>query len=443
MASKSKKNKEEINELEDLEIAKELEDLENLNLESLEDIELEDLKGVGPATSEKLKNGGFEDLKSIAMTSALEIAEATGLGESTCSKIIDSAKNQIGMELNDFEDIKDIKTDETPSEREKSSNEIMNIDEEVEVIKIEELKGVGPAIASKLEEAGYNSVEAIAVASPMEVSGATGVGETVCSKIIQNARSQLEIGFMTANDLLEDRKKITKFTTGSKSLDEMLGGGVETKSIIEVYGEFRTGKTQIAHQLCVTVQLSLEEGGINGAACYVDTEGTFRPERILQILERYESLDSKQVLDNIVYARAYNSDHQQLVVEKLASLVKEKNIKLVVIDSIISHFRSEYIGRGTLSTRQQKLNKFLHKLLQLAEAHNLTIFLTNQVQSSPGTFFGDPTKPTGGNILAHASTYRVYLRKSKGNKRLARLVDSPCLPESEAVFAITERGIED
>jgi DNA repair protein RadA len=315
--------------------------------------------------------------------------------------------------------------------------------ESVEEIDIEDIKGVGQAIADKLRECGYITANAIAVASPKEISGTTGIGESTIQKIIVDARSKLNIGFKTANDILDDRKNIIRFTTGSESLDAILEGGIETRAIFEAFGEFRTGKTQIAHQLCVTVQLSPESGGIGGTACYIDSEGTFRPERLLQILERYPELDVKEALDNVLYCRAYNSNHQQLVVDKLGPIIEEKNIKLVVVDSIISHFRSEYIGRGTLADRQQKLNRFVHKLLQLAEAHNLAVFITNQVQSSPGVFFGDPTKPTGGNVIAHASTYRLYLRKSKANKRVAKLIDSPCLPEAEAVFSITENGIED
>ncbi|MBD3229202.1 MAG: DNA repair and recombination protein RadA [Candidatus Lokiarchaeota archaeon] len=315
--------------------------------------------------------------------------------------------------------------------------------ESVDEIPLEELKGVGPAIAEKLVENGFTTANSIAVSSPMEISGATGIGESTLQKIIIDARSKLNIGFETANEILEKRQNIIRFTTGSESLDGILEGGIETRAIFEAYGEFRTGKTQIAHQLCVTVQLSNEKGGIEGSACYIDSEGTFRPERLLQIVERYPEIDPEEALDNVLYCRAYNSDHQQLIVDKLPSIIEERNIKLIVVDSLISHFRSEYIGRGTLADRQQKLNRFIHKLLRLAEAHNLAVFATNQVQSSPNTFFGNPTKPTGGNVVAHASTYRLYLRKSKGNKRVAKLVDSPCLPEGEAVFSITGNGIED
>ncbi len=307
---------------------------------------------------------------------------------------------------------------------------------------LEELTGVGPTIAEKLREAGYMSFETISVASPKEVSTATGIGEATAQKIILSARSKLNIGFTTAEKLFQSRKNIKRLTTGAEKLDAILGGGLETRAITEVYGEFRTGKTQIAHQLCVTVQLPVEQGGLEGAALYIDSEGTFRPERLLQIAARYK-VDGEKILKNVHYARAYNSDHQILIVETAIKLVQEKNIKLIIVDSVMSHFRAEYIGRGTLSERQQKLNKFIHKLLQIAEAYNIIVFITNQVMDAPGIFFGDPTKPVGGHVLAHSSTYRIYLRKSKGDKRVARLVDSPCLPEGEALFVITERGIED
>ncbi|MHA1298017.1 MAG: DNA repair and recombination protein RadA [Candidatus Helarchaeota archaeon] len=310
-------------------------------------------------------------------------------------------------------------------------------------VNIEDLPGVGPAIAEKLCEAGYGSLESLAVASPNEVSSLTSIGEATMGKIIQAARDKLDIGFESAAELLERRKSMERFTTGSEQLDAMLGGGVETRALIEVYGEFRTGKTQIAHQLCITVQLPKEKGGLNAEAIYIDAEGTFRPERLLEICEKYPDLDPKKALESVLCTRSFNSDHLQLIIDKLPNLLQERNIKFIVVDSVISHFRAEYIGRGTLSERQQKLNRLLHKLLKLAEAHNLTIYITNQVMAAPGLFFGDPTQPVGGHVIAHASTYRVYLRKSKANKRIARLVDSPCLPETEAVFLIDEQGIRD
>jgi len=261
-------------------------------------------------------------------------------------------------------------------------------------------------------------------------------------KDIKDEGTKLKIEFITADEVLNNRKSVKRCTLGSEKLDGIVGGGLETRAIVEVFGEFRTGKTQIANQLCVTVQLPYNKGGLEGGALYVDSEGTFRPERILQIAERYE-LKGEDVLKQILYARAYSSDHQILIIDSATKLIQEKNIKLIVVDSVMSHFRAEYVGRGTLSERQQKLNKFVHKLLQIAEAYNIIVLITNQVMDSPGIFFGDPTRPIGGHMLAYTCTYRLYLRKSKGNTRVARLIDSPCLPEGEASFEITERGIED
>lgn len=323
----------------------------------------------------------------------------------------------------------------------KASNKTDELEQEPEV-NLEDLPGVGPTIAEKLSEAGFSTYEALAVASPKELSAATGVGEATAQKIIFSARSKLNIGFTTAEHILNQRKEVKRLTTGSEKLDAMVGGGLETRAIVEVYGEFRTGKTQIAHQLCVTVQLPHDQGGLEGNALYIDSEGTFRPERLLQIAARY-NLDGNELLKNVLYARAYNSSHQMVIIDNSVKLIREKHIKLVIVDSVMSHFRAEYIGRGTLSERQQKLNKFVHKLLQIAEAYNVIVFITNQVMDSPGVFFGDPTRPVGGHVLAHSSTYRIYLRKSKGEKRVARLIDSPCFPEGEAIFEITERGIED
>ncbi|MFX1519852.1 MAG: DNA repair and recombination protein RadA [Promethearchaeota archaeon] len=310
------------------------------------------------------------------------------------------------------------------------------------MVELEDLPGVGPATAAKLKEAGYTSLEALAVASPKELSTAVEIGESTAQKIVQAAREQLEIGYSTALDFYEVRKSVGRITTGSEQLDALFGGGVETNAITELFGEFRAGKTQICHQLCIKVQLPPEKGGLNGSALYVDTEGTFRPERLVQMMEP-EGLELEPTLQNIIYARAYNSDHQILLIEEAPTLIQEKNIKLVIVDALTSYFRSEYIGRGTLAERQQKLNKHLHQLLRLAEVHNLAVVATNQVMAKPDMFFGDPTTPVGGHIVAHACTTRVYLRKSKGDRRVARVVDSPCLPEAEAVFVIKEEGIGD
>ena len=315
-------------------------------------------------------------------------------------------------------------------------------------MELEDLPGVGPAIAEKLREAGLNSLEAVAVASPAELVATAEIGEATAAKIINAAREAADIGgFETGDKILERRESVGKLTTGSKSLDALLGGGLETRAMTEFYGEFGSGKTQIAHQLVVNVQLPPEEGGLNGSAIMIDTENTFRPERIKDMAEGV-GLDFTEVLKNVHVARAYNSNHQILLVDKAKELADElkdteKPVRLLVIDSATAHFRSEYVGRGALSDRQQKINKHLHDALRFGDLNNAVVMITNQVQVRPDAFFGDPTRPIGGHIVGHTATFRLYLRKSKGEKRIARLVDSPNLPEGEAVFSVTKSGIRD
>ncbi len=310
------------------------------------------------------------------------------------------------------------------------------------VEELEDLPGVGETTAEKLREAGFKTVEAIAVASIGELKDATGMGESASKKIITAARDSEDMGFETASELLKKREKIGKMTTGSKELDMLLGGGFETGSITELYSRFGVGKTQLAFQATVNVQLPKAEGGLEGKALYIDTESTFRPERILQ-MAKGKNIDEKNVLKNIFVARAFNTDHQMLLADKATEMISENNIKLIVVDSLTGLFRAEYVGRGVLATRQQKLNRHIHTLQRLSDLHNLSIVVTNQVMANPGLLFGDPTTPIGGHIVGHASAYRVYLRKGKAEKRIARLVDSPCMPEGECVFKVTENGIED
>jgi len=511
-------------------------------------------------------------------------------------------------ELEEFEEL-DALDELSVEEPTKRSNK-----KEIKVL--EDLPGVGPATAEKLREAGYDSLEAIAVASPLELKELAGISEGAALKIIQAAREAANIGtFMRADEYFRKRAVVGKITTGSKSLDKLLGGGIETQAVSEFFGEFGSGKcfakdtlvyyendnvehvesieemynkyatkngeipfdngfavpleivsvytfdiktrkvektkvsyiykekvskliklklstgielkvtqshpvlvfkdglkwikasevrigdvmvgieevppksdvklcfhqvegveifnyndyvydlvvpethnfiapnglvlhnTQLAHTLAVIVQKPLEEGGLNGSVVWIDTENTFRPERIKQIAET-RGMDPEEVLKNIYVARAFNSNHQMLLVEKAEEIIKqklpsEKPVKLLVVDSLTGHFRSEYVGRGTLAERQQKLAKHLADLHRVANLYDIAVFVTNQVQARPDAFFGDPTRPIGGHILAHSATVRIYLRKGKAGKRVARLIDSPHLPEGEAAFRITEKGIED
>jgi DNA repair protein RadA len=303
---------------------------------------------------------------------------------------------------------------------------------------LEDLPGIGEVTAEKLRAAGYGEFSALATANPHELAEAGGMGVESAKKAI----SMVEIGFETADAVYERRKNITRITTGSKALDELLGGGIETMAITEMYGKFSSGKSQLGFQLIVNVQRPVDQGGLGGNALFVDSEATFRPDRIAQLAEG-QGMDPHTVLKNIFVARAENSDHQIILLEKAEETIEKNNIKLIVVDSLTSHFRSDYIGRGALSERQQKLNKHVHMLQKLSEKHNLAVYVTNQVMDNPGILFGDPTTPIGGHVLAHMSTYRLYVRKSKDDKRIARLVDSPNLPEGEAVFRVTPAGLTD
>ena len=309
-------------------------------------------------------------------------------------------------------------------------------------IKLEDIPGIGPKIAQRLREVGFDDPVAIAVSSASELAAIAEIGEATAAKIINAVREMLEMGFETADKILEKRQKIGKITTGSKALDNLLGGGIQTQAITEFFGEFATGKTQVGFQLAINVQLPPEKGGLGGGTLIIDTESTFRPERIVQIAKAMD-LDPKEVLKNIYVARAYNSDHQLFLIEKADSLIREKNIKLLIVDSLMSHFRADYVGRGELATRQQKVNKMMHTLQRLADAYNIAVYVTNQVMARPDVLFGDPTATICDHVVAHQDTYRVYLRKSKGDRRIAQLRDSPDLPPGECVFRITEEGIRD
>jgi DNA repair protein RadA len=307
---------------------------------------------------------------------------------------------------------------------------------------IESLDGVGPSTASKLRSAGYATIEAIAVTPPREIMEKTGIGFNTILKVQEIARQMLTSEFKTAQEFYERRKTMKKCTTGSKKLDEILGGGIETQAVTELIGEYGSGKTQLCLTLSVTAQLPPEQGGLGGNVAFIDTEGTFFPDRVYQIATA-RGMDPSIVASRVFVARAYNSSHQCLLIDRLFSFCPENNVKIVIIDSMISHFRGEYLGRENLAERQQKLNQYLHKILRLSEAYNIAVVITNQVQANPAAFFGDPNKPAGGNIMAHACTHRVYLRKGSKGVRIARVIDSPYLPEKPARFMITDKGVED
>jgi DNA repair protein RadA len=314
-------------------------------------------------------------------------------------------------------------------------------------LELDTLPGVGPATKQKLNDAGILTILDLATSAPIDIADAVDIDISKAVELNNKARKKLvEMGrlepdFISAADLLQKRKAIDRISTGSKNLDDLLGGGVETWAMTEFYGEFGSGKSQICHTLCVMVQTPHGQGGLDGEAVYIDTEGTFRPERIAEIAEA-RGLDSEKILSGITVARAYNSAHQELIVKDLGKVLEEKKVKLVILDSAVAHYRAEFLGRGTLAERQQRLNKFMHQLLRTAEIYNVAVVVTNQVQAAPDSFFGDPTRPTGGHVVAHTSTYRIYLRKAAKN-RIARMVDSPYHPERDAVFMLDDKGVDD
>lgn len=342
------------------------------------------------------------------------------------------------------DDAPEEEAEETEAFDEKSdSDSDSEEDESDEKAGLEVLTGIGPATAKKLEEVGYKDVKAIATASPGELAEAADISEAKAKKIIAMAKEKCDMGFESAEQLMQKRKSIGRITTGSEEFDKLLGGkGLESQSITECFGEFGSGKSQLAMQLAVNVQLPVEKGGLGSGCLFIDSEHTFRPERVIQMAKKM-GLDPEEVLRNIKVGRVYTSDDQMLMTEQAEEHLRDGKIKLVVVDSLTSLFRSEYSGRGTLANRQQKLNRHLSTLHRLGDLYNCVIYVTNQVMSKPDMFFGDPTKPIGGHILGHSATYRIYLRKSKAGKRIARLIDSPHLPEGEAIFRVSETGLSD
>jgi DNA repair protein RAD51 len=305
--------------------------------------------------------------------------------------------------------------------------------------------GINASDIKKLTDAGYHTVESVAFSTKKQLITLKGVSEAKAEKFLNEAMKLVPMGFSTAAEMHRLRESVLHLSTGSKDLDSLLAGGIETGSITELFGEFRTGKTQLCHTLCVTCQLGADQGGGEGKALYIDTEGTFRPERLVDIAKRW-NLNSDDVLDNVVCARAYNSEHQQSLLAQAGAMMAESRFALVVVDSATALFRTDYEGRGELAARQMKLAQFLRSLMRLADEFGVAVVVTNQVVASVDgamTFVKDPSKPIGGNIMAHATTTRLRLRKSRGETRICHVYDSPTLPEAEATFAITPEGIND
>lgn len=315
-------------------------------------------------------------------------------------------------------------------------------------VSIEELKkeGVSAADIAKLMESGYNTVESLAFTPIKQIMLIKGFSEAKADKFMKLAAKLIPMGFTSASIYQQKRSEVLYITTGAAELDKLLNGGIEQGSITEIFGEFRTGKTQICHTLAVTCQIKIENGGSEAKCLYIDTEGTFRPERLVSIAKRFD-LDPEKVLENVSCARAYNSDHQSQLLIQAAAMMSENKYGLMIVDSAMALYRSDFSGRGELGARQMHLAKFLRMLMRLADEYRIAVVITNQVvatvDGAAAMFNADTKKPIGGHIMAHSSTTRLYLRKGRGENRICKIYDSPCLPESEAIFAISERGIVD
>ncbi|XP_054154191.1 DNA repair protein RAD51 homolog 1-like [Oppia nitens] len=331
----------------------------------------------------------------------------------------------------------DQSVDETTAEEE--------LDQNFTPINKLEGNGITNGDIKKLQEAGHHTVESVAYVTKNSLLKIKGISEQKADKIIAGAMKLVPMGFSTATEYHIKRSDIVVITTGSKELDNLLKGGVETGSITEMFGEFRTGKSQLCHQMAVTCQLPFDDGGAEGKCLFICTEGTFRPERFIDIARRYK-LNENQVLDNIAYARAYNSDHQTQLLIEAAHMMSESRYALLVVDSATALYRTDFCGRGELAARQMHLARFMRMLQRLADQFGVAVVITNQVVANvdaSAMFSADTKKPIGGHIMAHASTTRLYLKKAKGENRICRVYDSPNLPEADASFSINADGIGD
>ncbi|RMG21810.1 MAG: DNA repair and recombination protein RadA [Methanobacteriota archaeon] len=400
-------------------------EMENNEQNGLLHLTLQDVPGLGPKTAKMLRDEGI-DTPARLMESSFDELEQAGLTRPAAKKLKQAIADMFPNIFPDFH---------------------LGVD-------LEDIEGIGPTTARALREKGMN-VGLLETTPVKELEERYGLTANAAIKyqtfIVENLRGGM---FTNGLEILEKMQKSETFTFGAESIDQLtfideLGnGGVRRGETYELFGSFRSGKSQLCHQLAVTVQLPPELGGLGKKAVYIDTEGTFSPSRIVQIANRFKEQKGwdkpvEDVLRDVMYARAKNSDGQQAAVIKLLEFLGKcpDEFGLVIVDSVTAHFRAEYAGRGTLAERQQILNAHLNSLHRIADTYNVAVVVTNQVQANPAQFFGDPTTAVGGNIMGHWAGTRFYLRKSKGEKRVIKVFDSPVLPESEAVFEITGQGI--
>ena len=385
-----------------------------------------EIQGLGPKTAKILEEVGITEIKHF-MDEPIETLEELGLTRSVIKKLRITVSEMFKEDYGNF----------SPG------------------VELEDIEGIGPTTAKSLREKGMN-VGILETTPIKELEERYGITSAAAQKYQSYIHDNLKGGYFISGLELFERQKTKKvFTFGVESLDkltfipELGNGGVRIGETYEFFGAFRSGKSQVCHQLAVTVQLPESFGGLEKKAIYIDSEGTFSTARVIQIASKLKekfgwdkSLQS--ILGDVVYSRVKNSDIQQAVVLKLHEILgnSSEDYGVIFVDSVSAHFRAEYAGRGTLAERQQVLNTHLNALHRLADTYEVAVIVTNQVQSNPAQFFGDPTNPVGGNIMGHWAGTRFYMRKSKGEKRVVRVFDSPVLPEIEAVFALSEHGLE-
>jgi len=305
---------------------------------------------------------------------------------------------------------------------------------------IEELKGISDDMKKRLVEAGYKYVESVATETPANLALVLETKVNVAGRIISICRQQFKPTLITGLEFKEHFESLPRIPTGSEALDELLNGGILMEALTEFAGGYGSGKTQT----CFTLSVMVQQEPINGSVIFIDTERTFRGNRIEEIA-RARGI-KENVLENIYVIPAETSDKLILTIDALRNVIREFNktherkIKLVIVDSLISPFRADFVGRSELPIRQQKLGHVLKELQRIAKEFSLAVVFTNQVVATPDAF--GKIIPTGGHVLAHVAQYRLFFRKSKENKRIIRIIDAPDIPEQETVIRISEKGIE-
>ena len=310
-------------------------------------------------------------------------------------------------------------------------------------LSVSQLDGVGTVTQKKLEAFGVTNLIDICVRGSREVSEITGVAKPTCDTWVFKAQKLLEDNDMIRKadmdvmDLMDYHENMPVLSTKCDDVDKLMGGGVRAEAIYEIYGEFGAGKTQFCNTLaCEAIK---DEGNV----IWIDCEDTFKPRRIIEMLIAREEItpeEAREKLNQITYLYTPNTEQLLGVINGLSETLMTKKPKLVILDGAIGQFREEYLGRGTLAERQMQIARLMTHIKNISFYFRCPVVFTNQVQSDPAMMFGDPIKPIGGNVVAHASTYRVYFKKS-GKKRVARMVDSPEHAQADAEYILTDKGL--